>query len=227
MIKDGKIILDAPKFPVVRYTYEDDRHITVDFRGIRNPNKLLQGILNPTKGVQKTFVSPEHLKCMIDEYFESCNGPFIDKQGHPIHDNTGMPLRVQVRPWTLSGLALYLGLRTCSLKKYRTGEIDTILDELQAKTSDKLTFAKVLAQAKQKIESGAEARLYDKDGYNGARFVLDNAYGWYTHKEQSDIRKDAAMTELKQQELALKKQLIDDGMDDDNLTINIIRKEKD
>lgn len=226
MIKDGKIILDAPKHPVIRYNYEDDRHITLDMRGIRNPNKLLQGMLN-SPGQEKRMVSPEYLKCMIDEYFDSCNGPLIDKYGQPVYDKAGNLIKVQVRPWTLSGLALYLGLATNSIKRYELSQIDTILDELRVKTTDKLTFAKVLAQARQKVEMGAETRLYDSDGFRGAQFVLNNGFRWMSQKEQADIERGIEDIRLKAQVLELKKKLLDDGIDDSNLTINIVRKETD
>ena len=225
MIKDGKIILDAPKHPVIRYTFEDDRHIVLDFRGIRNPNKLLQGFIYGRRN-EKRWVSPEYLKAMIDEYFDSCNGPLIDKYGQPQYDKEGNLLRVQIRPWTLSGLALYLGISTPSLKRYEKSGIDTILDEMRVKTSDKQTFAKVLAQAKQKVEMGAETRLYDSEGFRGAQVVLNNGFGWLTKKEQADIERDLGLLKLKIQEFEMKKQLLDDGLDDNNLTINIVRRKE-
>lgn len=226
LIKDGKIILDAPKHPVVRYSYEDDRHIVLDFRGIRNPNKLLQGLLGGRPN-EKRFVSPEYLKVMIDEYFDSCNGPLIDKYGQPVYDKQGNLIRVQIRPWTLSGLALYLGISTPSLKRYEKSGIDTILDEMRVKVTDKQTFAMVLAQAKQKVEMGAETRLYDSEGYKGAQFVLNNGFRWMTQKEMADIERDNAQLKLKLQEFELKKKLLDDGIDDNNLTINIVRRKED
>ena len=226
MIKDGKIILDAPKHPVIRYSYEDDRHIVLDMRGIRSPNKLLQGLLN-SRAHEKRLVSPEYLKTMIDEYFDSCNGPLIDKYGQPQYDRNGNLIRVQIRPWTLSGLALYLGLSTPALKRYEKSQIDTILDEMRIKTTDKQTFAMILAQAKQKVEMGAETRLYDSEGFRGAQFVLNNGFRWMTQKEPADIDRDRKQLELKLQEYELKKKLLDDGVDDNNLTINIIRREKD
>jgi len=225
MIKDGKIILDAPKHPVIRYSYEDDRHIVLDMRGIRNPNKLLQGLLN-SRAHEKRLVSPEYLKTMIDEYFDSCNGPLIDKYGQPQYDRNGNLIRVQIRPWTLSGLALYLGLSTPALKRYEKSKIDTILDEMRIKTTDKQTFAMILAQAKQKVEMGAETRLYDSEGFRGAQFVLNNGFRWMTQKEQADIDRDRKQLELKLQEYELRKKLLDDGVDDSNLTINIVRREK-
>ena len=222
-----QIIIDAPKKPVVRYIFRDERHLDLDLRGIRNPQQPFNGRLNPSKGGTKKFMSPEHLQCMVNEYFESCNGPLIDKWGQLVYDKGGNLVKVQVKPYTLSGLALYLGVSTQTLKKYREGLVDDFLDELYAETDDRLTFAKVVMNAKQTIEAYAEGRLYDKDGQRGAQFVLDCCYNWVGHKEQADIRKSKADSKLHRDEFELKRQLIDEGNDDDNLTINIVRGRRD
>lgn len=222
-----QIIIDAPNKPVVRYIFRDERHLDLDLRGIRNPHQPFNGRLNPSKGGTKKFMSPEHLQCMVNEYFESCNGPLIDKWGQLVYDKEGKLVKVQVKPYTLSGLALYLGVSTQTLKKYREGLVDDFLDELYAETDDRLTFAKVVMNAKQTIEAYAEGRLYDKDGQRGAQFVLDCCYNWVNHKEQADIRKSKADSKLRRDEFELKRQLIDEGNDDDNLTINIVRGRRD
>lgn len=222
-----KITIDAPKHPVIRYRIDDERHISLDLRGIRNPNKLFNGMLNPSVGQKRRFVSPEHLQCMVNEYFESCNGPLLDRYGNLVYDKEGQLVKTQVKPWTVSGLALYLGVTTVALKQYRLGRIDTFLDEMRAQTDDVLTFSRVLMQAKQKIESYAEQRLYDRDGSQGARFVLDNAFNWVSRKEQAEIDKMIQEGILKTREFQLKKDLLDSDEDDSSLTINIIRGRKD
>lgn len=222
-----KITIDAPKHPVIRYRIEDERHISLDLRGIRNPNRLCNGMLNPSVGQKRRFVSPEHLQCLVNEYFESCNGPLLDRYGNLVYDKDGQLVKTQVRPWTVSGLALYLGVTTVALKQYRLGRIDTFLDEMRAQTDDVLTFSKVLIQAKQKIESYAEQRLYDRDGSQGARFVLDNAFNWVSRKEQAEIDKMIQEGILKAKEFELKKDLLNSDEDDSSLTINIIRGRKD
>lgn len=218
-----QIVIDAPKHPVVRYRFVDERTLVLDLRGIRNPLKPFNGALNPAKGQSRRFVSPEHLQCMVNEYFESCNGPMLDRYGNLVYDKEGHLVKTQVQPWTVSGLALYLGISTNTLKKYRQGMIDDILDEMRADTDDGLTFSRVVLQAKQKIESYAEKRLYDRDGQQGARFVLDNAYGWVTRKEQADIDKAIQDGIIKAKELEMKKDLLDSGEEDGQLTINIVR----
>lgn len=221
--QNKQMVIDKPKKPVVRYILKDDRHLELDLRGIRNPHNPFNGRLNPSKGGTKRFMSPEHLQCMVAEYFESCNGPLIDKWGQLVYDKQGNPVKVQVKPYTVSGLALYLGVSTQTLKKYREGLVDDLLDEMHAETDDRLTFAKVILNAKQTIEAYAESRLYDKDGQRGAQFVLDCCYNWVGHKERADIRKSKADSQLRREEFELKRRLIDEGNEDDNLTINIVR----
>lgn len=218
-----KITIDAPENPVIRYRVDDDRHLTLDLRGIRDPHNPLQGRLNPSKGSPKKYLSPEHLQSMVNEYFESCMGPLFDKWGNLVKDDNGNLVKTQVKPYTLSGLALFLGLSTETLRKYKTGRLDTILDELKAETDDCLTFSRVVLRAKQTIEAYAEGRLYDKDGSNGARFVLDHCYGWVSCKEEAEIKRSKKEMQLRRDEFDLKKRLIDEGEEDDSFTINIIR----
>lgn len=221
-----QITIDAPKHPVVRYRFVDERTVVLDLRGIFSPHSPFNGRMNPTKGQKRRFVSPEHLQCMVNEYFESCNGPLLDRYGNLVYDNDGHLVKTQVEPWTVSGLALYLGVATTTLKKYREGRIDSLLDEMRADTDDYPTFSSVVLKAKQKIESYAERRLYDRDGQMGARFVLDNAFQWVSRKEQAEIDKMIQEGILKAKEFQLKKDLLDSDEDDSSLTINIIRGRK-
>ena len=222
-----QILIDAPKHPVVRYRFVDERTVVLDLRGIFSPHSPFNGRMNPTKGQKRRFVSPEHLQCMVNEYFESCNGPLLDRYGNLVYDKNGNLVKTQVEPWTVSGLALYLGVATTTLKKYREGRVDTLLDEMRVDTDDYMTFSSVVLKAKQKIESYAEKRLYDRDGQMGARFVLDNAFQWVSRKEQAEIDKMVQEGILKAREFELKRDLLDSDEDDSSLTINIIRGRKD
>lgn len=222
-----QMVIDKPKKPVVRYALKDERHLELDLRGIRNPHSPMRGRLNPSKGMKRKFMSPEHLQCMVNEYFESCNGPLIDKWGQLVYDKQGNLVKVQIKPYTVSGLSLYLGISTDTFRKYKSGTIDDILEEMKAETDDRLTFAKVMTNAKRTVEAYAESRLYDKDGQRGAQFVLDCQFNWVGHKEQADINKAKADAQLHRDEFELKRRLIDEGNEDDNLTINIVRGRRD
>ena len=67
-----QIIIDVPKFPVVRSRFLDERHVALDLRGIRNPHKPMLGRLNPTKGVRPKFISVEQ-KAFVPSLFRSNN----------------------------------------------------------------------------------------------------------------------------------------------------------
>ena len=218
-----QIVIDAPKTPVVRYRIDDERTITLDLRGIRNPHSPLQGRLNPSQGGGRKFLTPEHLQAMVNEYFESCMGPTFTKDGDLLKDNNGNLVKVQVRPYTLSGLALHLGISTETLRKYKNGRLDNLLDEMKAETEDWLTFSKVIQRAKQVIEAYAEGRLYDRDGSNGARFVLDCCYGWVSRKEKAEINRAKVESKLRREEFELKKRLVEEADEDEDFTINIVR----
>lgn len=229
MLAKIEVNKDVPWKPLVRWREVKGsygRQIQLDLRGIRDPHNPLNGHINPTVGVKPKFVTPEQLKCMVDEYFESCNGPLLDKYGQIQYDKKGNIIKVQTKPYAVSGLALHLGITTQSLKGYRIGEIDTILQEMKADTDNEPTFAQVLFEAKQRIEAYAENRLYDRDGQGGARYVLDSAFGWTTKKEEAEIEKMRAESRLRRDEFELKKKLIDEGEEDSSLTINIVRGKK-
>ena len=217
-----KIVIDAPKHPVVRYAIRGERVVELDLRGIRNKQK---GFRDGGLGQKKRWVTPQHLECIVKEYFESCNGPLIDRHGQLVYDKNGDLVKTQIRPYTISGLALYLGVTTESLKKYTRYHIDYIFDEMRAdvKDEDRLTCASVILNAKHRIETYAESRLYDRDGSNGARYVLDNAFKWTTQKEQAEIEKMKDEMKLKREEFEHKKQMLEDGADDTGFTINIVR----
>lgn len=221
-----QITIDAPKHPVIRYRFVDERTVVLDLRGIFSPHSPFNGRMNPTKGQKRRFMSPEHLQCMVNEYFESCNGPLLDRYGNLVYDKNGNLVKTQVEPWTVSGLALYLGISTNTLKQYKLGRIDSLLDEMRVDTDDYMTFSSVVLKAKQKIESYAEKRLYDRDGQQGARFVLDNAFQWVSRKEQAEIDKMIQEGILKAKEFELKRDLLDSGEEDSSLTINIVRGRK-
>lgn len=229
MIANIPVNKDVPWKPLVRWREvkgSGGRQIQLDLRGIRNPHNPFNGRLNPTQGVKPKFVTPEQLKCCIDEYFESCNGPVLDKWNQLQYDRDGNIIKAQIKPYTVSGLALHIGVTTETLKGYRLGEIDTILQEMKAETDDEPTFAKVLLDAKQRIEAYAEHRLYDQQGQKGAQFVLDNVYGWTSRRERAEIERIGAESKLKRDEFELKRRLLDEGEEDSSLTINIVRGKK-
>lgn len=221
------IEIEKPKFPVIRYRVNNERNVTIDLRGIRDPYNPFNGRVNPSKGSQKMYLTPEHLQCMVDEYWESCMGPVFDRYGNLVKDEQGRIVKTQAKPFTLSGLALKLGVSTQTLKRYREGKLDTLLDEMKAETEDHLTFSRVVLRAKQVIESYAEGRLYDRDGSNGAKYVLDCVFGWADRQTKSNIKRAKEELQLKRDTFELKRKLLDDEDEDDSITINVVRGKRD
>lgn len=219
-----KMIKQPPK----RYKKSRDRVWIFDFRSIQNhaPNKtqqkLLQRHYRSYRGEKPTFTSPEQLQVEIDQYFESCYGPkFNWKTGDWVKDGDGNIVKFQVEPFTVNGLAYWIGISTEALDKFGWG----CFDDLAETDEDKL-YSVILQRAKQKIALYAEKRLYDRDGVNGAKFVLDHHFRMVTQRDAAEIEAQRKTLQYKMQELELKQRALDIGTDEDGpLTIKIVRKE--
>lgn len=115
-------------------------------------------------GAPRKWKSVSAMQKAIDAYFKKCEGePFIGDDGCAVRDKYGMPIIINAKPPTITGLALALGF---------TGR-QALLD-YQARPE----FADTVTRAKSRCEEYAESRLYDKDGANGAKFSLGCNFGW-------------------------------------------------
>jgi hypothetical protein len=120
------------------------------------------------------YTTVEALQKAIDEYFESLFRPVLvfDKETKcqiVLKDKNGTPYMEQYKPATINGLARALGFNSRqSLLNYQ----------------EKEEFLDSLTRAKAQIEEYAEERLYDKDGCNGAKFVLQNCFKWAGDKQE-------------------------------------------
>lgn len=121
-------------------------------------------------GRPPTYETVEEMQKKIDQYFNSCKGEMLkDEDGQPILDKYNKPIFINQKPYTVTGLALYLGFTSRrALLNYEAKE----------------EFVHAITRAKTKIEEYAETRLYDKDGCNGAKFNLQNNFGW---REKTEI----------------------------------------
>ena len=120
-------------------------------------------------GRPKKYNSNEELEKVINDYFESCFEPIINKFGELVLDSNGKMIKKQVKPFTIGGLANALDMTRQSILNYAKKEeyFDTIM------------------RAKRKCEVYAEERLFDKDGINGAKFTLINNFeNWRERTEQ-------------------------------------------
>ena len=126
------------------------------------------------------FPTPESMQIAIDKYFEDCKGIQLhDADGNPIFNKFGEPVFVGAKPLTVTGLALALGLtsRQALLDYQGRGKYKAIVEA-----------------AKLRIENYAEMRLYDKDGWNGAKFNLQNNFRrWDAEKAAQDDKKGPAI----------------------------------
>lgn len=108
----------------------------------------------------------------IDAYFLSCEGkPLLDDDGNVLTDKYGAPIMVGQHPPTITGLALALGFTSRQA-----------LLNYQAKPR----FIDTVTRAKSRCEEYAEARLYDRDGVNGAKFSLTNNFRGWNDKGMQD-----------------------------------------
>lgn len=113
------------------------------------------------------FGSPEELQARIDQYFADCVGHLLtikeaDGREVPVLDKHGRPVIVGEKPPTITGLAHALGMTRRGFLNYRY----------------RPSFARVVARARMQVECYTEERLFDRDGFSGARFLLLTAFGW-------------------------------------------------
>lgn len=219
-----------PKYvgkPPKRWKQKRERLWLFDFRGIKGkkPNKYqlqkLRSAMRTYRGNKPTFTSPEQLQIEINQYFESCYGPLIDwKKNQLVYDKNGDVVKVQVEPFTVAGLAYHLGMPTETLDQITWG----YRDDWEQTDEDKI-YSAILKQAKQKIALYSEKRLYDRDGFNGAKFVLDHHFHAIGQREAAEIAAIQKNLEYRKQELDMRKQMMDVDGEDNTLNITIVRKE--
>lgn len=121
-------------------------------------------------GAPRKWKSVKAMQEAIDAYFKKCEGEPLIVDGSTAVDKYGVPIIINVKPPTVTGLALALGF---------TGR-QALLD-YQARPE----FADTVTRAKSRCEEYAESRLYDKDGANGAKFSLGCNFGWNSENEKS------------------------------------------
>ena len=209
------------------------RIITFDFTGVEIPEvrflKLQRTAWRTRQKLKKLdpwsdpflkrkYADPEELRKKAEEYFESCFGIKYYK-GHPMFDADGEPLRGQVEPYTLSGLARFLGISRGTLRNY----------ELKSKAGlIPPEYYEVIQEARARVEEYAEKRLYDRDGSTGARFVLEAGFGWMTEKDRKELKQSKKRIKVSQEKLKLLKAAAEaKEMDDKEFVVNILRASND
>ena len=107
-----------------------------------------------------TYKTSEELIETITEYFKNC-----DKRH---------------KPYTISGLALFLGLSTETLRKYEKEYGDT-------------EYADIIKRAKQAVEVYTAEATFDNKKFQGAKFNLQNNFGW---SDKQDTNLSGEVTEI-------------------------------
>ena len=90
----------------------------------------------------------DEVKKRINTYFESRYGQVLDRNRNPVYDSEGNPVYEIVRPPTLSGLALAIGLES--------------REALTTFTSNK-SILREINKAILQVEEYAEERLFSKE----------------------------------------------------------------
>ena len=110
------------------------------------------------------YSEPEEMQKAVDAYFDDCAGKWlVDQNGRYAVDTNGRPIRVNMRPPTITGLALALGFSTRK----------SLLDyQRKPKFRDTVTIAKT------RVEQYVEESLFNPDSLTGAKFCLLCCFGW-------------------------------------------------
>jgi hypothetical protein len=124
------------------------------------------------------YKTAKEMQEIIDEYFKECDGKLYTikdvetGEEKAVLDKYGNPVIVGQKPYTITGLALALGLNSRqALLNYQGRE----------------EFNDTVTRAKAKVEEYAESRLFDKDGANGAKFSLANNFRDWRDKQDVEL----------------------------------------
>lgn len=118
------------------------------------------------------YKSAKAMQKRIDEYFKECEGKVLkDDSGDIVTNKYGLPVIVDSKPPTITGLALALGFTSRQA-----------LLNYEAKDE----FVDTITRAKARVEQYTEERLFDKEGANGAKFSLANNFKGWVEKQQID-----------------------------------------
>ena len=117
-----------------------------------------------TAGRPPMYKTPEEMQAKVEAYFAACEGTQTrDTSGELILNRRGEPTLSGGTPPTIAGLQNALGF-----KSHRS-----FTDYAQKKA-----FRPIIMKARLRVEQYTEERLFDRDGYSGAAFVLLYGFGW-------------------------------------------------
>lgn len=135
-------------------------------------------------GKQLKFRTVKELQDKIDAYFESCFRTIVNKE-------TQETERVNIRPLTVTGLALALETTRQTLLEYQ--------GEVEGRDDKDPGYADSIKKAKQIIENFAEEKLMERGSNTiGVIFNMKNNWGWKdkTEVEYKEPAKKLSLDEI-------------------------------
>lgn len=206
------------KYPRYKFLDLDRKVIEIDFRCIRSTEC---SAVNYSRRNKQLWSCPEQLQTEVTQYFASCYGPiFNPRTGQPYRNEDGTIRNGQIKPFTLSGLALSCNISLKVLHSVADGSWDDLGYRADSEYQQ-VQFSEIMNKARMRVQEFAEARLYDKDGFNGGRYVLDYAFGWGYRKDKTDAKVAQERLNLAKKEFELKKTILQgrDAAEPLNITI--------
>jgi len=124
-------------------------------------------------GKPRKFETPEVLEAVIQDYFDSCYITKIDDNGDKYQQN--------IKPLTVSGLAVFMGTNRQTLMTYQDNY--------------GIEYHDAISRAKAKIESFAAESLFTAKSAQGIMFSLKNNYDWRDKQEiDTNVSGDITVT---------------------------------
>lgn len=136
------------------------------------------------------FKSYNELKSRIDQYFQECDPHLAERMTETGTDNQGNPMyalrkiMTEQIPYGVIGLAVFLETTRETLNKYESGDYDDKATDYNAEDPAAPRFSDAIKEAKEKIRSWVEGRLFQQNS-TGAIFWLKNNDGdnWKDRQE--------------------------------------------
>ena len=110
------------------------------------------------------------LKRRVENYFASRLMPVLDKNGNVILDEKGKPVKKIALPYTLTGLALAIGVESRE-------ELFNFKDE---------EMQRYIKMSVLKVEEYAEERLFSKEAFSGVKLFLSVNFDRWKNLDASD-----------------------------------------
>jgi len=146
-----------------------------------------------------TIRDPEELRTKIQTYFDNCDPHLIKKNEIVGHRDDGMAMLnerqvlTKQRPYTVTGLALHLGVTRETLREYRKKE--HYPSDIDPKIRNEIIDS--IESAVMRVEVYNEEQLHLGNA-NGVKFNLTNNFGWVDKQVVDNNNRDitTALDEL-------------------------------